>query len=90
MPNDIAPREHGTGLSETSLSETTPYETAPYETAPYEMSLSELRGDCARMAPRWTAAGRSAAGPVDVPRIHGVTVPPGSARLIDAMADYGD
>ncbi|MEV3995059.1 hypothetical protein AB0K62_05130 [Streptomyces halstedii] len=85
MPNDIAPREHGTGLSETSLSETTPYETTPYE-----MSLSELRGDCARMAPRWAAAGRSAAGPVDVPRIHGVTVPPGSARLIDAMADYGD
>ncbi|MFE5078512.1 hypothetical protein [Streptomyces halstedii] len=85
MPNDIAPREHGTGLSESSLSETTPSETTPYE-----MSLSELRGDCARMAPRWAAAGRSAAGPVDVPRIHGVTVPPGSARLIDAMADYGD
>ncbi|MFD4663526.1 hypothetical protein [Streptomyces halstedii] len=95
MPNDIAPREHGTGLSESSLSETTPSETAPsetppYETTAYEMSLSELRGDCARMAPRWAAAGRSAAGPVDVPRIHGVTVPPGSARLIDAMADYGD
>ncbi|MFE7523860.1 hypothetical protein [Streptomyces halstedii] len=90
MPNDIAPREHGTGLSESSLSETTPSETPPYETTAYEMSLSELRGDCARMAPRWAAAGRSAAGPVDVPRIHGVTVPPGSARLIDAMADYGD
>ncbi|MER6718659.1 hypothetical protein [Streptomyces halstedii] len=90
MPNDIAPREHGTGLSESSLSETTPHETPPYETTAYEMSLSELRGDCARMAPRWAAAGRSAAGPVDVPRIHGVTVPPGSARLIDAMADYGD
>ncbi|NEA16698.1 hypothetical protein [Streptomyces halstedii] len=71
MPNEIAPREHRTSLSETSL--------------------SELRGDCARMAPRWiAAAGRTAVGPVDAPRIHGVTVPPGSARLIDAMADYGD
>jgi hypothetical protein len=55
-----------------------------------EMSLAELRGDCARMAPHWTAAAKTAAKPVERARIHGVTVPPSSARLIDAMSDYGD
>ena len=55
-----------------------------------EMSLAELRGDCARMAPHWVAPARTVTKPVEPSRIHGVTVPPSSARLIDAMSDYGD
>ncbi|MFF2011398.1 hypothetical protein ACFVWY_20305 [Streptomyces sp. NPDC058195] len=55
-----------------------------------EMSLAELRGDCARMAPHWTAHTKSAPAPVAPSRIHGVTVPAASARLIDAMEGYGD
>jgi hypothetical protein len=55
-----------------------------------ELSLAELRGDCARMAPHWVVPTKAAAKPVEPSRIHGVTVPPSSARLIDAMSDYGD
>ncbi|MFE5245625.1 MULTISPECIES: hypothetical protein [unclassified Streptomyces] len=55
-----------------------------------EMSLAELRGDCARMAPHWVVPAKAAAKPVEPSRIHGVTVPPSSARLVDAMSDYGD
>ncbi|MEU0627479.1 hypothetical protein ACFU98_24655 [Streptomyces sp. NPDC057575] len=55
-----------------------------------EMSLAELRGDCARMAPHWAAHPKSAPVRVAPSRIHGVTVPAASARLIDAMSDYGD
>ncbi|MFI2782319.1 hypothetical protein [Streptomyces sp. ALB3] len=55
-----------------------------------EMSLAELRGDCARMAPHWAVPAKTAAKPVEPSRIHGVTVPPSSARLLDAMSDYGD
>lgn len=54
------------------------------------MSLAELRGDCARMAPHWVTPTRTTVKPVEHSRIHGVTVPPSSARLIDAMSDYGD
>ncbi|MFB7917548.1 hypothetical protein [Streptomyces sp. NPDC056061] len=62
-------------------------ETATDET---EISLAELRGDCARMTPRWAAHAKSAAAPVTPSRIHGVTVPAASARLVDTMSDYGD
>ncbi|MER5550723.1 hypothetical protein ABT001_03390 [Streptomyces sp. NPDC002793] len=55
-----------------------------------EMSLAELRGDCARMAPHWAVPAKTSTKPVEPSRIHGVTVPPSSARLIDAMSDYGD
>ncbi|KPC84478.1 MULTISPECIES: hypothetical protein [Streptomyces] len=55
-----------------------------------EMSLAELRGDCARMAPHWVVPARTVTKPVEHSRIHGVTVPPSSARLVDAMSDYGD
>ncbi|MGW8887653.1 hypothetical protein [Streptomyces sp. NPDC055749] len=55
-----------------------------------EMSLAELRGDCARMAPHWVVPTKTATAPVAPSLIHGVTVPPASARLIDAMAEYGD
>ncbi|GHB23984.1 MULTISPECIES: hypothetical protein [Streptomyces] len=55
-----------------------------------EMSLAELRGDCARMAPHWVVPAKTAAKPVAPSLIHGVTVPPSSARLIDSMSVYGD
>ncbi|MER6009256.1 hypothetical protein [Streptomyces bluensis] len=55
-----------------------------------EGGLADLRGDCARMAPHWAAPDRIIALPVSPSLIHGVTVPPASARLLDAMSDYGD
>ncbi|MFC8670454.1 hypothetical protein [Streptomyces sp. NPDC057199] len=55
-----------------------------------EGGLAELRGDCARMVPHWSAPARITALPVSPSLIHGVTVPPTSARLLDAMSDYGD
>ncbi|GAA2642541.1 hypothetical protein [Streptomyces vastus] len=55
-----------------------------------EGGLAELRGDCARMVPHWAAPARIAPLPVSPSLIHGVTVPPTSARLLDAMSDYGD
>ncbi|MGD1217857.1 MULTISPECIES: hypothetical protein [Streptomyces] len=55
-----------------------------------EGDLATLRGDCARMARHWSAPAPAAARPVSPSRIHGVTVPPASARLLDAMSDYGD
>ncbi|GGS96212.1 hypothetical protein [Streptomyces chromofuscus] len=58
--------------------------------ADLEGDLASLRGDCARMAPHWSAPDRDAARPVPPSLIHGVTVPPRSARLLDAMSDYGD
>ncbi|MER7484771.1 hypothetical protein ABTY20_02240 [Streptomyces sp. NPDC126497] len=58
--------------------------------ADLEGGLASLRGDCARMAPHWAAPGRATAPPVPPSAIHGVTVPPGSARLLEAMSEYGD
>ncbi|MEW2399187.1 hypothetical protein [Streptomyces sp. NPDC046862] len=55
-----------------------------------EGGLAALRGDCARMVPHWAAPDRIVALPVSPSRIHGVKVPPASARLVDAMSDYGD
>ncbi|MET7382595.1 hypothetical protein ABZT08_27955 [Streptomyces sp. NPDC005526] len=52
--------------------------------------LASLRGDCARMVPHWAAPGPDVARPVPPSRIHGVDVPASSARLLDAMSDYGD
>ncbi|MFI1967798.1 hypothetical protein BLA24_01090 [Streptomyces cinnamoneus] len=57
-------------------------------------SLAELRRDCARMAPHWTGvaapAGRPRPHGTPLSLIHGVVVPARSARLLDAMSDYGD
>lgn len=61
--------------------------TAPRES---EVSLAELRGDCARMAPHWTTPKRTVVTPVKPSLIHGITVPPASARLVDAMSEYGE
>ncbi|MCD7437546.1 hypothetical protein K4B79_04845 [Streptomyces lincolnensis] len=52
--------------------------------------LASLRGDCARMAPHWAVPKRIVPLPVSPSLIHGVTVPPGSARLLEAMSEYGD
>ncbi|GHH74417.1 hypothetical protein GCM10018793_15560 [Streptomyces sulfonofaciens] len=52
--------------------------------------LAGLRGDCARMVPHWVTPPPAAPGPVPPSRIHPIVVPPGSARLLDAMSDYGD
>ncbi|MFE9018329.1 hypothetical protein ACFYNL_07120 [Streptomyces sp. NPDC007808] len=55
-----------------------------------EVGLASLLGDCARMAPHWAAPDRVLSRPVSPSLIHGVTVPSKSARLLDAMSDYGD
>lgn len=52
--------------------------------------LASLRGDCARMAPHWAVPDADGGNPVPPSLIHGVTVPVASARLLDAMSDYGD
>ncbi|WP_329248090.1 hypothetical protein OG223_15605 [Streptomyces sp. NBC_01478] len=52
--------------------------------------LAALRGDCARMAPHWTAPDRIVSAPVSPSLIHGVSVPSKSARLLDGMSEYGD
>ncbi|KUM89956.1 hypothetical protein OIE43_30650 [Streptomyces pseudovenezuelae] len=63
-----------------------------YASAPADLDgdLASLRGDCARMAPHWTVPDRIVALPVSPSLIHGVTVPEGSARLLEAMSEYGD
>ncbi|USQ87873.1 hypothetical protein NFX46_31575 [Streptomyces phaeoluteigriseus] len=58
--------------------------------ADLEDDLASLRGDCARMAPHWTAPEKSTARPVPLSLIHGVTVPAASARLLEAMPEYGN
>ena len=55
-----------------------------------EGDLASLRGDCARMVPHWAAPHRITSLPVSPSLIHGVIVPPTSARLLDSMSDYGD
>ena len=55
-----------------------------------EGDLASLRGDCARMVPHWAAPDRITSRPVPPSLIHGVIVPPKSARLLDSMSDYGD
>ena len=52
--------------------------------------LASLRGDCARMAPHWAAPEKITSHPVSPSLIHGVDVPATSARLLDAMPDYGN
>ncbi|MBM7089491.1 hypothetical protein ABZ606_03890 [Streptomyces sp. NPDC012461] len=58
--------------------------------ADFEGDLASLRGDCARMAPHWAVPDRGAPRPVSPSLIHGVSVPTSSARLLDAMSEYGD
>ncbi|MBP0460282.1 hypothetical protein [Streptomyces montanisoli] len=51
--------------------------------------MAELRGDCARMAPRWEARPTAAAAAVAARPLRGVSVDPGSVRLVAAMPEYG-
>ncbi|ATL27162.1 hypothetical protein [Streptomyces formicae] len=60
----------------------------PGELAPE--TLESLRGDCARMAPHWVVPAAGATAPVPPSLIHGITVPPASARILDGMSEYGD
>ncbi|MGW6059375.1 hypothetical protein [Streptomyces sp. NPDC055189] len=53
-------------------------------------NMETLRGDCARMAPHWVTPAAASAAPVSPALIHGISVPPASARLIDGMSEYGD
>ncbi|MFE0455322.1 hypothetical protein [Streptomyces sp. NPDC058914] len=55
-----------------------------------EGDLASLPGDCARMVPHWAAPEKIASRPVPPSLIHGVTVPAASARMLDAMPDYGN
>ncbi|MEV6111796.1 hypothetical protein AB0L59_04585 [Streptomyces sp. NPDC052109] len=55
-----------------------------------EGDLAALRGDCARMAPHWAVPEHAQSRPVPLSLLHGVTVPARSARMLDAMSDYGD
>ncbi|MFD9393320.1 hypothetical protein ACFWBB_22145 [Streptomyces sp. NPDC060000] len=52
--------------------------------------LASLRGDCARMARHWAAPEKITSRPVSPSLIHGVHVPATSARLLEAMPDYGN
>ncbi|MGW3990198.1 hypothetical protein [Streptomyces sp. NPDC004830] len=63
-----------------------------HTTAPVDIEgdLASLPGEGARMAPHWAAPERVASRPVSPALIHGVEVPVASARLLDAMSDYGD
>ncbi|TDT36311.1 hypothetical protein EV562_108135 [Streptomyces sp. BK208] len=64
--------------------------TADPAPADLDGDLESLRGDCARMSPRWSPPAHVLARPVPLALIHGVRVPPASARLLEAMSDYGD
>jgi hypothetical protein len=55
-----------------------------------EMSLAQLRGDCARMAPHWVVPAITAPVPVSPSLIHGVVVSAASAQLVGSMSVYGD
>lgn len=63
---------------------------APGEPRESDISLAQLRGDCARMAPHWVVPAADAPPPVSPSLIHGVVVPAASARLVDSMSEYGD
>ncbi|QGV81014.1 hypothetical protein [Streptomyces ficellus] len=67
-----------------------PMFSVPREQHESDLSLAELRGDSARMVPHWVVPAEGAPpGPVSPSLIHGVVVPPASARLIDATPEYG-
>lgn len=52
-------------------------------------TLAELLGDCRRMAPHWTVPAHAAPSHVAPSKLHGITVPPASAHVVDGMAEYG-
>ncbi|MFG2141277.1 hypothetical protein [Streptomyces sp. NPDC048650] len=68
----------------------TPSAPARALTAQDPESLDQLRGDCARMAPRFAAGRSGAPAPGRASDLHGIRVPAKSAALVDGMSDYGD
>ena len=64
-------------------------------------SMDELRGDCARMAPHWSAApffpstahpapaAVRPGAPASYEALRGVRVPAASARMLEGMSEYG-
>ncbi|MCY0917837.1 MULTISPECIES: hypothetical protein [unclassified Streptomyces] len=52
--------------------------------------FARLLGDCARMAPHWAVPAGPRPDRVAPSQIHGISVPPSSARLIASTAEYGD
>ncbi|MEU8465237.1 hypothetical protein [Streptomyces sp. NPDC029003] len=52
--------------------------------------FARLLGDCARMAPHWPVPRGPRPDRVTASQIHGISVPPASARLIASTAAYGD
>ncbi len=74
----------------TSTTSTTHARTADPAPADLDGDLASLRGDCARMTSRWSVPRAGSARPVPVSLLHGVRVPPASARLLEAMSEYGD
>ncbi|MFB7467423.1 hypothetical protein ACFCZ1_28705 [Streptomyces sp. NPDC056224] len=52
--------------------------------------FARLLGDCARMAPHWAVPAGPRPVRVAPSQIHGISVPPASARLIASTAAYGD
>ncbi|MFF2192824.1 hypothetical protein [Streptomyces sp. NPDC058157] len=59
-------------------------------TADARPGFARLLGDCARMAPHWAVPPEPRPVRVAPSQIHGVSVPPASARLIAATAEYGE
>ncbi|WP_328925298.1 hypothetical protein OG429_12025 [Streptomyces sp. NBC_00190] len=57
---------------------------------PRRPGFARLLGDCARMAPHWAVPAGPRPVRVAPSQIHGISVPPASARLIAATAAYGD
>ncbi|MEU9176898.1 hypothetical protein AB0C90_08610 [Streptomyces sp. NPDC048550] len=60
------------------------------KTADTQPGFARLLGDCARMAPHWTVPADPRPDRVAPSQIHGISVPPASARLIAATAEYGE
>jgi hypothetical protein len=46
--------------------------------------------DCRKMAQHWKAPARHEQVVVAPAGLHGITVPPASAHVVRAMAEYGD
>ncbi|MET8751618.1 hypothetical protein ABZW32_16175 [Streptomyces sp. NPDC004667] len=59
-------------------------------TAGARPGFARLLGDCARMAPHWPVPYEPRPVRVTPSQIHGISVPPASARLIASTAAYGD
>ncbi|WP_327283064.1 MULTISPECIES: hypothetical protein [unclassified Streptomyces] len=66
------------------------YAAAAENAADTQPGFARLLGDCARMAPHWAVPADPRPDRVAPSQIHGISVPPASARLIASTAEYGD